>query len=58
MKTSFQIPLLSAVLITSAAAYEDAVMLKAADLLPAEQLQGPCHRVRDRVADRRLHGSF
>ena len=50
MKTSFRIPLLSAALITSAAAYENAVMLKAADLLPAEQLQGPCHRVREQVA--------
>jgi hypothetical protein len=44
------ISLISAAMISGAAAFETAVMLKASDLLPAEQLQGPCHRVRDQVA--------
>ena len=37
-------------MIGGAAAYETAVVLKASELLPAEQLQGPCHRVREQVA--------
>jgi hypothetical protein len=49
MKT-LQTSLISAAMIGTAAAYETAVILKASDLLPAEQLQGSCHRVREQVA--------
>ncbi len=45
-----QISLISAAMIGSATAFETAVMLKTSDLLPAEQLQGPSHRVREQVA--------
>jgi hypothetical protein len=37
-------------MIGSAAAFETAVMLKASDLLPTDQLQGSSHRVREQVA--------
>ena len=54
MRTPIHIHFISAALLTCVSAqtpsgYEDAVMLKAADLLPAEQLQGLCHRVREQV---------
>ncbi len=45
-----QISIISVAMISGAAAFETAVMLKASDLLPAEQLQGPSHRVREQVA--------
>ena len=47
---SLRVCLISASMIGGVSAFESAVMLKAADLLPADQLQGPCHRVREQVA--------
>ena len=51
---SIPLTLISAALICgvsaqNTAAYETAVMLDASQVLPADQLQGPCHRVRDQV---------
>ena len=57
MKHTFLIPLACVALIAPAtsqntppAAFEQGVLLKAADLLPADLLRGPSYRVRDQVA--------
>lgn len=55
MKSAFLIPITCAAMFSTSiaqetATFEQGVLLNASDLLPAELLRGPSHRVRDRVA--------